>query len=296
MNRSYEVSDDDHQPLTWVQGRPLYATHVILAVLVCTLLATTLAMAVGARGFLDTLVLDGAAVIRGQAWRVLTYGFVNPPSLSFVIDLVLLAWFGREVEKHLGRKSFLQLYALVYLVPALLLVALSFWHPLTHGGYTGALAVFVAFATLYPGAGLMFNLLAGWVAAALVGIFTLVALAHHDWASLVTLWSSTAFAFAFIRLSQGRLSLALPFPSSRRNATEPARAPSPAAVRVGPARSAPAASGRTTRSQSSSDDMAEVDALLDKIGRSGLDSLTPPEHARLAAAQARLARRFEHRS
>ena len=32
---------------------------------------------------------------------------------------------------------------------------------------------------------------------------------------------------------------------------------------------------------------------LDKINRSGLDSLTPREHERLAAAQARLARRYE---
>src|SRR5690606_6132437 len=101
----------DHQPLTWVQGRPLYATHLILAVLVITLLVTTVGMAAGARGFLDTLVFNGAAVLaEGQLWRVFTYGFVNPPSLFFVIDLVLLAVFGREVEKHLGRKSFLRLY------------------------------------------------------------------------------------------------------------------------------------------------------------------------------------------
>jgi Uncharacterized membrane protein (homolog of Drosophila rhomboid) len=294
MNRSYEVSDDDHQPLTWVQGRPLYATHLILAVLVITLLVTTVGMAAGARGFLDTLVFNGAAVLaEGQLWRVFTYGFVNPPSLFFVIDLVLLAVFGREVEKHLGRKSFLRLYVLAYLVPPLFLAALSFWHPLTHSGYTGALVVFVAFATLYPGAALMFNLLAGWVAAGLVGIFTLVALAHRDWPSLVALWSSTAFAFAYIRHSQDRLVFSLP--RFRRNTAKSIRNPASTSARDGTTRT-PTSSVRHTAGPSSSDDMAEVDALLDKIGRSGLDSLTPSEHARLAAAQARLAKRFEHRS
>jgi hypothetical protein len=39
--------------------------------------------------------------------------------------------------------------------------------------------------------------------------------------------------------------------------------------------------------------MAEVDRLLDKISRSGLQSLTPPELERLSAAQARLARRLD---
>lgn len=300
MSRPYEVSDDDNPPLTWVQGRPLYATHLILAVLVATLLATSIAMALGARGFIETLVFDGAAVLSGQGWRVLTYGFVNPPSLSFVIDLALLAWFGREVEKDLGRKAFLRLYVFAYLVPPLLLAALSFWRPLNLAGHTGALAIFVAFATLYPAATLMFNLLASWVAGILVGIFTLVALAHHDWASLVALWSSVAYAFAFVRHFQGRLSFSLPRSPVRRN-SRPAPATAPAGVRVGPPRTvssatAPRGSSSASSSASSSDDMAEVDALLDKIGRSGLESLTPREHERLAAAQARLARRYETRS
>lgn len=294
MSRSYHVSDDDHQPLTWVQGRPLHATHVILAVLVASLLATSIAMAFGAHGFLASLTFDGAAVLSGQTWRVLTYGFVNPPSLSFVVDLALLAWFGREVERHLGRKDFLRLYLFLYLVPPLILTALSFWHPLNLAGHTGALAIFVAFATLYPGAALMFNLLASWVAGILVGLFTLVALAHHDWASLVALWSSTAYAFAFMRQSQGRLSFDLPRPPLRRRiVASPPRDDAPAVVRVAPRR---AAASSSSSAASSSEDMTEVDALLDKIGRSGLESLTPREHERLAAAQARLARRYEHRS
>ncbi len=281
MSRFHDVSDDDHQPLTWVQGRPVYAAHFIVAVLVAAMLATTLLLALEARRPLALLAFDSAAVFSGQVWRVLTCGFVQPPGLGLVLDLVLLAWFGREVEKDLGRRSFLRLYLCLQLLPPLALLAVGFWIPQTFSGQTGALAVFVAFATLYPGAGMIFNLLAGWVAAILVGLYTLVALASRDWPGLVALWSTTGFAFAYVRHFQGRLSLPeLRLP--RRASSSSARGPEPRGHASRPAPRSPAA-----------DDMAEIDALLDKINRSGLDSLTPGERERLAAAQARFARRNE---
>jgi hypothetical protein len=290
MSRPYEVSDDDHQPLTWVQGRPLYATHVIVGVLVVSMLATSLLLALGAQSTLAALAFDSAAVLSGQAWRALTYGFVNHPSLGFVIDMALLVWFGREVEKFLGRRSFLRLYLFLYLIPPLLLTAFGLLSPQLLAGQTGALAIFVAFATLTPGATLCFNLLAGWVAAILVAVYTLMALARHDWPSLVALWATTGYAFAFVRHAQGRLSFSLPrmpsllgrAPETRARPDSPASA-RPAAPRISSSAPRPAGHG----------DMAEVDALLDKISRSGLDSLTPRERERLSAAQARLARRLD---
>lgn len=291
MSRHYEVSDDDqHQPLTWVQGRPLFATHIIVGLLVATMLATTILLALGSGGLLAALRFDSAAVLAGQPWRVLTYGLVNPPSLGFVVDMVLLVWFGREVEKFLGRRSFLRLYVFLYLIPPLLLTALGLWRPQMLSGQSGALALFVAFATLYPSATMLFNLLAGWVAVALVGIYTLVALANRDWPGLIALWSTTGYAFAYIRHAQGTLSFSLPkLPSlvgrapdlRERPAVMPSVRPSPNRPVVAAAKPAP------------KDDMAEVDALLDKISRSGLQSLTPRELDRLAAAQARLARRLD---
>jgi membrane associated rhomboid family serine protease len=288
MSRYYAVSDDDHQPLTWVQGRPLYAAHVIVAALVATLLATTLLMAMGARGFLDALRFHSADVLSGQPWRVLTYGLVNPPSLWFVIDMVLLVWFGREVERVLGRRSFLKLYAFLYLIPPLLFTVIGIWAPQTFSGQTGAFAIFVAFATLHPGATLLFNLLAGWVAGVLVALYSLVALAARDWTGLIALWSTTGYAFAFVRHSQGRLWLPLPrLPGFQR---DPLR---DFPEHIGP-RHPPAPRSAPARTRSAAQvEMDEVDALLDKINRSGLESLTLAEQQRLQAAQARLARRYE---
>ena len=51
---------------------------------------------------------------------------------------------------------------------------IGIWWPLVHAGQTGALAVFVAFATLYPTATVVLNVLASWGAAILVAVYTLV--------------------------------------------------------------------------------------------------------------------------
>lgn len=291
MSRYYPVSDDDqHQPLTWVQGRPLYATHVIVALLALTIVACAVLRSIGAEAVLLAMPFDGAAVLSGQAWRVLTYGLLNFPSVAIAIDLLLLFWFGREVEKFLGRRSFLRLYVFIYLIPPLVLSLIGIWWPLSHAGQTGALAVFVAFATLYPAATVVLNVLASWAAAILVAVYTLVALSYRDWASLVALWSTSAYAFAFIRHHQGHLSFSLPrVPSPFGRAPEPRERPAiMPSIRPSPNRPAPAASRPAAL-----DEMAEVDALLDKIGRTGLQSLTPRELERLAAAQARIARRLD---
>jgi membrane associated rhomboid family serine protease len=285
MNRHYEISDDDHQPLTWVQGRPLYAAHVIVAALVATMLVTTVLLALGARAPLAALAFDSVAVFGGQVWRVLSYGLVNIPSIGFALEMVLLAKFGREVEHSLGRRSFLRLYAYLYFIPPLVLTLVGVWQPQSLSGQSGAFAIFVAFATLYPGAALLFNLLAGWVAFILVALFSLIALAGRDWPGLVALWSTTGFAYAYVRHAQGHFNL----PSPRLPALRRAPAPTPA----DPREARPASASRPRPAPSPSDDMPEVDALLDKINRSGLASLTPQERARLSAAQARLARRHD---
>ena len=284
MNRSYEVSDDDHQPLTWVQGRPLYAVHVIVGVLAGSILVTAILQAFGMHAFLDRLVLDSTAVHSGQAWRLLTYGFVNTPSISIAIDIVLLLLFGRDVERFLGRRSFLRLYTLIYLIPPVLLSVLGFWRPMSLAGQTGSLAIFVAFATFYPGATLFFNILASWAAVILVTVYTLMALAGHHWGALAALWGTTACAYAFVRHAQGTFSFALP-KLRRTRPQETLRRPVAAGARAGSPHTATSATSSASASATGSrasagNDMAEVDALLDKISRSGLDSLTPREHER----------------
>jgi hypothetical protein len=262
----------------WLRGYPVYAAYFLALVFAVSMVATSVLMAVNGAHLLTWLPFLSANVLRGEVWRIFTYGLVNPPSLWFVINIAMIASFGREVERFFGRRTFLALYACIYLLTPLLFTLLGVWFPTQISGEVGAFALFVAFATLYPEAVMFFGLLAKWVAVVLVGIYSLSELANHEWLGLLSLWVTVAFAFGFVRYQQGMLELPhFGFPKGPGEQPEPERA-----------RSAPSspAKGRS---------MAEIDALLDKIALSGMDSLTPKERARLDSAREYLARRASGR-
>jgi hypothetical protein len=248
-------SSEDRQPLFWWREHPIHTALAIVLFYCATMLVTTACMFLRVDHVLfEWLSFDSAAVWRGQVWRFATYGLVNPPSLWFVIDMFMLAWFGRDLERFFGRGVFVKFYVCLYLLTPLVFTVLGLWRPMYLVGQTGAFAMFIAFATLYPNVAMFFNLLAKWVVAILVAIYTLMHLASRDVASLVSLWSTVAFAFCFVRYEQGGLTLP--------RFTRAAKAAAPERV-VAPPKA------------------AELDQLLDKIARSGLHSLTPGERVRL---------------
>ncbi|MCX6953279.1 MAG: rhomboid family intramembrane serine protease [Verrucomicrobia bacterium] len=267
---------DEHTPVMWLRGYPIYAAHFIVVVYVVSMLVVTMLNLFGIGGMLQWLPFSSPEVLHGQVWRIFTYGLYNPPSLGFVFEMIMIAWFGRDVERAWGRRTFLWFYAAVYLITPLLFTAIGTWLPLGLAGATGAFALFIAFATLYPGALMMFNILAKWAALILVGISTLIALNYHDWSGLISLWVTSGFAYAFVRHHQGllelpKLNLWKPKPKLRVLPDLPAKKTEPA-----PSRALPA------------DSMAEVDALLDKIAKSGFASLTAKERAKLDSARAEM--------
>jgi membrane associated rhomboid family serine protease len=277
-------SSDEHRPVLWLRGYPVYAAHLLVLVFTVSMLATTVLQFARAEAVLGWLVFYGPRVLGGEVWRLVTYGFVNPPTLWFVIDMLMIVWFGRELERFFGRRRFLWLYAGVYALPPLLFTLLGLWWPMRLAGESGAFALFVAFATLHPNAPIFFNLLAKWVAAVLVGLYTLMAVAGRDLAGLLALWSTTAFAWVFVRHAQG--ALAWRFPRLRLWRRTPKLRVLPDLPPAPPAAARPG-NGRP---------MAEVDALLDKIARSGMASLTAKERAKLEAARAELLKREAGRS
>ncbi len=273
----------------WVRGRPVYAAYFIVLVFVASMIATAALMALNLAQSLRWLVFDSRAVLSGQVWRIATYGLVNPPSLfPFALDMLMLVWFGREVEKGLGRRKFLLLFGCLYLLPPLLFTLIGVWHPTRLAGETGelagetgTLALFVAFAALFPEALLMFGILAKWAALVFVGIDSLIVLAYRDWLGGLALWSTVGFAYLFIRFEQGRIAL----PKLRLPRREPKFRVLPGYKDDEPE---PAARGR-------SESMAELDAILDKITRSGVGSLTAKERARLDSARDELMKRPSRR-
>ena len=269
-------SSEEHQPLTWVRGHAIYAAHALVGVYVLAMIATAILSAAGVRGMLEWLPFVSERVLKGEIWRVLTYGLLSPPSLWFAIEMVMLVWFGRELEKFYGRRKFLLLYAGIYLAPPILLSLVGLWQPTYLAGRSGSFGLFIAFATLYPNVAFFFNILAKWLALILVGIYSLMALSSRDTTGLIYLWTTVGFAFAFVRDQQGLLSL----PSFRR---PPGQRPSPAPAR--------AEEKPRTNQKLSSSSMAEVDALLDKIAQSGIGSLTAQERAKLDAARSEMVKR-----
>lgn len=265
---------DEHTPVLWLRGYPVYAAHFIVLVYVVSMLVTTLLNIFRIGAPAEWLPFTSAQVLHGQIWRIFTYGFYNPPSLNFVFEMLMIAWFGRDVERAFGRRTFLWFYAGIYLITPLVFTAIGTWLPLALIGATGAFALFIAFATLSPGALMMFNVLAKWAALILVGIFTLIALNNHDWTGLLSLWVTCGFAHAFVRHQQGhfelpKLNLWHPKPKLRVLPDLPAKKP---------------AAARPEQSAT----MAEVDALLDKIAKTGFASLTVKERAKLESARAEM--------
>lgn len=277
---------EEHQPLTWWRGHPLYTAHAIVAVLVASMLVTTGLMAFRtsaiAAAILSWLPFLSDRVFAGEFWRIFTYGLVNPPSLWFVVEMAMIVWFGREVERFFGRRTFLQFYVGFYFLLPVLFLLLGFWRPMRLAGESGAFALFIAFATLHPNAPMFFGLMTKWVAVILVGIYTLMALSQNDVVTLISLWTAVGFAYAFVRHQQGAFTLP--------KLSLPSRKPK---FRVLPGGAKPAAPAPTARRDDPQ--MAEIDALLDKIARSGLASLTREERAKLDEGRERLRQRDRSR-
>ena len=146
----------------------------------------------------------------------MTYAFVNRPEIFTLIQLVLLAFFGRDVEKFIGRRAFAWLYAVLILAVPVLLSILSFIG-VESGSYYGSdavhFAIFLAFAMIYPGAEIFFGIQARWIAIALLGIYTLQMLAYRQWISLSILWWECGVAAAWM-MREGVRSFSLPSVSS----------------------------------------------------------------------------------
>lgn len=267
-------SPENHDPITWVGRVPVYATTVLVALYVAAMIAVALLLAAGAQGSLENLTFSSAAVLHDfEIWRVVTYAFVNPPDPWFIIALVMLYIFGRDLEQFLGRVSFLRLYSAFLLLGPVMLLAL--------GAATGRdyvmtrswanLAVFLSFAALYPNAQLIFQIPAKVFAWVLLGLYVLQLMAARETIELMVLLATAFLAWYAIRHGA---SLRLDFLSRLRPVSHRVRRPK---LKVLP-----------PPADEPSDPNLIIDPLLDKISSHGLASLTRREREQLHKARAAL--------
>jgi len=271
------ATHDDYQPVTWVGRYPVHVTtllvgaHSLAAILACFL------SAFGISGILGRFMFDSAAVWSGALWQLATYAFVHSPSglLWFAIEMYMLFMFGREVERFIGRRAFIALYLLLLLAPTLLLTAWGFSERTGLAGSSALhFAVFVAFATIYPRLEMFLRVMAKWVALVLGAILTLQLFAAHAWPDLAVLWLSVAAAFVFIRMRG--IGPQLDWWTGIKEKFQPKPK-----FQVVP---------RTTpRRVIEPENVYEsIDPLLDKISRSGINSLTASERRTLDRARNQL--------
>ena len=269
------TTSDDYQPVTWVGRHPIHVTTLLVALHVFTAIV---ACFLGGTSVLNHLAFDSAALwYQGYAWQLATYALVHSPAglLWFAIEMYMLFIFGREVERFIGRRAFIVLYVMLLLAPS---VMLALWGLGERVGLAGSPAIhfgiFVAFVAIYPNVDLLLRIQAKWVALVLAAISTLQLLAYRDWVDMAVLWLSIAVAFFFIRLRgagpeldwwsnlKSRLLPKPKFHIVQRDA--PRRTPEPENIHE------------------------SIDPVLDKISKSGINSLTASERRALDRARNRL--------
>jgi membrane associated rhomboid family serine protease len=265
-------SSENYDPITWVGRVPVYATTIIVALYVACMIGVAVALASGAEAILAKLTFNTEDALRhGEIWRCFTYAFVNPPDPWFIISLVMLYIFGRDVEQYLGRKGFVRLYLGFLLLGPSLLLAASL---VTGQAYTlsqswANFAVFLAFAALYPGAQLLFQITAKVFAWVFLGLSVLQLLAGRQWPEMFVLLATAALAWYAIRHGSA---LNLDFMSRLRPVSHRTKRPRLRVVK--------------NPDDEPVDPHRIIDPLLEKISRDGLASLTRREREQLERARA----------
>jgi len=274
----YHEQSEDYRPLFWAAGHPIYAYTLLIVAHIIAFVAAAICMSFfGAMQVRDALVLDPYQVLsHGEVWRLASY-VIFMPSLWFVFAMGFLYFAGQQVEQFVGYKTFLKLYAALVLIPGITLCLLGLLWPMQHiGGTESVFGVFVAFATLYPGMALniwFVNLTTkGW-AWALLGVYSLMDFADHNWSGLLVLWLCAGVGYAGMRLiGAGRGMTWLTDWLEERQAKKLARQ-------------------RNFKVLKDATATESIDAILEKISKHGVGSLDARERAALERARTNLLKR-----
>ncbi len=272
------TTSDDYQPVAWMGRYPVHVPTLLVIVHVACMILTCLLMAFGQGTVLNILAFDSAQVLyAGRVWQIGTYAFVHQPSglIWFAVEMYMLFAFGREVERFIGRRAFLFLYALLLFVPALFLTLLGLWQ---RNGIVGSatihFGIFIAFAAIYPNVEIFLRIMAKWWALIFVAAYTLQLMAFHGWSEMFVLWLSVGLAYGFVHFHGAGPQIEwLSDWTSRWRSKRVLRVVSPPSSR---------------RVVEPEDIYDSIDPVLEKISKSGIGSLTASERRALDRARARL--------
>lgn len=274
----------DNQPLRYWNGRPIYLTAYLTMALgvgiVVTMLLTSAAVPA------TFLVFYPDAFAHGMLWQPFTYFLVNPIDFFTPLGVACFYSWGVEIEKYLGRRRFVLMCAGLLGVPVLYFSALRLMgiHGSVAGDFLLLSGLLIAFATLYPDMDYLWGWIPlKWFAFASIACGSIMYFPARDWIGLTALWLNCAAAYLMIRSTRGLIDFKSFVPAFLKPKPKFRVVPKPEPRAAGVASS--------YRPAPSSAAESEVDSLLDKIARSGLQSLTAAERERLEKARQAMLRK-----
>ncbi len=232
---------------------------------------------------LSYLALSSQQVSSGQVWRLLTWPFANAlldlsNSIWLIIAIAVFWWLGERLEQTLGPRRTLLFYAIIAVIPALAITVFGMvtggfpqWFVQDLSGmFDLETGVLVAFAAAYPRVRFFFSIEAWVIAIAFIILDVLIYVGQRLWIDVIYLLMTAAVALlatrAF-RLTRAQWIPTIPLPASvtgdaaHRRERQRKKAARAAHLRV----------FRET----------DINAILDKISESGINSLSREERQRL---------------
>ncbi|NBZ96967.1 MAG: rhomboid family intramembrane serine protease [Proteobacteria bacterium] len=283
----------EEEPLFHLGEFPVRLITLLVALHSVAMIAVSILLATGHRAFIDLLTYSSEAVAHGQIWRLVTYAFVAAPSVWFLLEMLMLWYFGKEVENGLGWKRFAILYAGLILIGPMLLQGFGYaGRPQTYAGAQEInFAIFAAFTAMHPGARFFFGVAARWVFLGLLAISVLQLLADQQLAKIVVLIGTSSLAVLLLRKAGfsdpllENFTWRIPWKKST---------PAGFSVQNGGLSAASRGSKGVAASQTPQDSFdpeKQLDILLEKIARKGIGSLDASERDALEKARRAMIRR-----
>lgn len=271
----------EEEPLFTLGDFPVRLITLLVAVHSLAMIAGALLLAAGHGGWLDALAYNSTEVARGQLWRLFTYAFVATPDVWFLFQMLMLYYFGKEVENGLGWQRFAILYAGLILLGPLLLQAFGYAGipQIAIGAQEVNFAIFAAFVAMHPGAQFFFGMAARWVFVALLTISSLQYLASHQPPRLLVLISSSLLAIMLMRRAGFEEPL---FGWGFEWSLPGFQKPKPRFSVVPGGISSSAAGAAKSKVI---DPVVEMDLLLEKISSKGIESLSRDDRTALEKAR-----------
>jgi hypothetical protein len=294
MSRPGRGSDDG-----WFRLWSIEVTTTVLVVVLSVLSVVEWAFEGNAGPLQSHLALTPSSVVHGQVWQLFTWPLAYPYGIGLfgVIAIALFWYFGTEIENLLGKKRMAWFLGWITVGLGLLWVAFVELTPITNGVLSGAfslysinqveLMVLLVFIAEYPHRRFFFNI-PGWViGAVIIAIQVLGYVGNRQWLYLLNfllgLVLTAIVAKSLGLMSEWRRVPRVSLHRSRKPKRPKRAAPSGPTVVQGP--------WQPPEPPPVSRDQAALDALLDKISATGMDSLTDHEREQLMVLRDRLRRR-----